>query len=451
MTTYDVADDGYTNTASFLGTTYPATEPLSFCRLGTDYFLAMLHSGNVEVWAYISGTRTVYTIGAIGTSTGADIRNGSNFGDQAIRLRSDGTDVWLVYYTQGVQTNPYGAGTWTPWMLTVSVWNGSGFTLLGTDAAASNNNNHDGGANVGFVGQLVAAASPDEPGALHAMWSECGPTKIAGRGIGGQDAVQRVSYSKWDNAGLVSQADAYNITDAAPYDGNFSTPVLTQHLFLTNASGSPVAFYGAPSSMNTAGVGTIAYGDTLEMWDMTTVTLGSPVVLQTASGSSFDAVITGLTNVSAHRVPGGSRFSDGTGITYVSVPWAKGAGELVLTVAVPEDGATAFTFPDSSSTIGHGFNLGQELVDDGANIWLGSGGSIGQYHRNCPAFEIWQAHPVATIGGNLVEMEIEGDTIYTVGREIGSAGTGNFGPLSLPILRDFSTCGSGLRVWQRLS
>lgn len=441
MAAYDVADDGFLNTAAFLGPTAAAQQPLSFCKFGSEFFLVMNIDGStIEVWHYAGGVRTVYS------PTFAPLLRDN------IAIRTDGTNVWLVYWTRPVITNPYSppdGATINPFVPTVDLWNGAGFTNLGNDFSSINNYGHSG-ENNGLVSRFSACACDAEIGALYIMWAENGYSMIHGRPAGGQDAYENVNVTKFDASGYVSTATLYHEFQLGPgYTSPFIPPVYSSRLFVTNASGAPVAFYGHPAVVDTA-FRTITYTEDLEMWDVNSV-----AILQTAVGSSLDPFVNQLTPTTTYRI-GGTRFPDGTGLTKVVVPWAQSAeasGVIVLLVSVPEDGSGGFTLIDNSASEGHVQTSYSDVVDDGENIWLGAArgatGAIVQFHRVCPAWESWQANPVALIAGTDLEMEIDGDTIYAIGREIGSSPP-KFGPLSLPILRDFVQCGGGIHIKTQL-
>lgn len=457
-TTYDVIDDGLLGGTAFVGPTATAAEAFSKCRCGAEEFAAMLVSGTLEVWHYSGGTRTAYTIGTIGSTVGK-ILNICDYGPAPIKLRSDDTDVWLVF------VEIVNVGSHVVDQVQVAVWNGAGFTGIGTDGGTLANRSFSAAGfnrDQGRIGHLTAAACAAEPGVLHVAWSEAGSliSDLDDPLHPAPTYKQRVSYSKWSNAAIVSGFDvsSASVTADNTYTGVFPSPVITQHLFLTNGSGSPLLFYGPPTANDTiasgSSAGTISYGDAVEMID---VSGGSASVLRTINGSAINAAVTTLENGALSVTIGGSRFPTspfGTEIVYIDVPWSSSTGPVPLLISGPADGSAAFGYPDSNAAENPGHLLPYtDVVDETRNIWAGiNTGSrqLAQYHRDCPDWSFW-GHALAACDGfdAGIEFDLDGDTIYTVGRD--ASDHTKLGVVAIPILRDNANCGGGLRKWHRWS
>lgn len=466
MSTYDVPDDNISVGGAFVAPgSFPvvsAQQPFAFCRTsGGDIFMAVENSNQLEIWRYSSGVRTVYTIGALVTAgegtTVSGISSTADGGNRAILLRTDGTTVWLVYWlaTTASFTGAASAHVQKP---VIQVWNGAGFTSLGSLTVSTANRERGGSFQfmVGHESALTATASPAETGVLHVAWSECGVYSITNPGVSVDvDGAEVLHYGKCSSAAIVTDielahANTRVVSAGVPYGGSFPTPIHTDLLWLTNGSGDPILFYGKPSSHNTFQFGTITYSTDIDMVDINASGSLSMSVLRTIDVAVLDATVTNLSRAGF----GGSRYSTligGIEYAYLAVSVLVSGVLAVRLIVGKADGSTAFTYPDTDTVEGTGVFVGQvidDVYDDTDNIWANRfSGNIRQYHRACPAWEGWAARPAADIFA-IRDLEYPaGDTLYGIGRD--ASDHTKFGPVALPILRDYATCTGGLRSWQR--
>lgn len=438
ITSYDgLDDDCEVDPAAFSAPTASgsfSTEPISYCRRGTDDFVAVNNSGVLEVWKYTAGVRTVYSIANFGTADG-EVKNGTDFAggvpNTAVLLRTDGTDVWLAYFESKVVSNPYAGGTWQPWRVEVRHFTGSAFTVLNNDAAKALNTALYG------LGTLEAAASPEDPGVLHVFWSEGGTSSAGNR-------TERVAYSKWSTSARVSQSDLLTNTAAAAGFPN-ADRLVTQYLFGNNADGAIRAFYVRP--LGAPGTNTTVYSNVIEMWD---VTAGAATILQTTTLTAFDASYTAVSKLSA-MILGGSRRpainQTGQSVIYIAVPINSaglgGGPNLLLTV--PPRGTTGFTWPDGNATEslpGSGVNANPyDIESDTENIYIGAN-VIRIYSRSCGAWATYHPSPDARFTTATADDLILGTGVLYAFAENAHA-LGQYGPLVWPILEDFYVCALG--------
>jgi hypothetical protein len=457
--------------------------PTSYCKCGDLHFAAINQAGgtspedtdlHVWVWSDSGGAATDYDMFLV--SSGLLSNSEHPTGTGVPLLRTDGTNVWLICYEvhapESVTCNGTEHEKGTTISPTILVWNGSGFTFLGSDPAKtfpwsfdSSGINYDQ-----FVGQLTAAASSAEVGVLHVMWAEEGPFVIDPLTCDVSTFLGRIGYSQWSPTAPI-------ITFTDSFSSDIGVPTATQHLFATNAFGSLKAFYGPPATIDLELDHTaITYGTTVQMWSIDEST-GASTVLQTIDGAALNPAVSQL-DASSSQTIGGTRLPPqetygGVDTIFFVAPWRELSGPAFYAplLFVPADGSNPIaTVPASIAGVDGISPSGsiQDAYDDGTSIWVGTG-SIGAAGNaimsgslTCTRGEsgyIADGDGVRYItpGGIEFQYDSSADCFYTLGMNAATQqSTTEYAPLKIPILRDYlicsiSTCvgSDGLYAWQR--
>jgi hypothetical protein len=441
-------------------------EPVSYCKLGDLHFAALNDSGAtdhflVAVWTEGGGAPTIYTISDALIGLGFIVSSISKpYGPAAPQIRTDGTNLWVVAYIENDNSETCGlvshaARQWVP---AVFIWNGSGFDYIGSAPAECFP--WTGGYQQ-QIGMISAAASSAEEGVLHVMWSESGVDQIDSATCAITTFGSFVHYTKWSTGGLVSSGDSLS-SSAAGASPSSLVPYTSSYLFVTNAFGSPIAFYGYPLTLGLTSVsqaGNITYSDLIEMWAVDESS-AAITLLQSAHGSTLIGSTVTLDASSFHFTAGGTRQQPQDpfgGVDTIFFQFPFGASPQAPLLNVPADGfgPIVVTTP-ALSAIGT-----EDAYDDSRNIWIG-GGYINGASLTCSGgtsnFDLTDSN-IFLSGGDAGRLELfydaEADAFYTLGYEIESPDY-QIAPVKVPILRDYLICtigdcivSAGLHVWQR--
>lgn len=454
-------------------------EPVSYCKMGDLHFAALDEGSDTEflvaVWTTGGGSPTIYTI-ALDMPTPSSptvpvpvcseyITNSTAkpYGPAAPQLRTDGTNVWLVAYGENDNTETCGtpptAKAAPQWAPTVFVWGGSGFLYIGV---MSPETFPWSGGYLQQIGMISAAASTEEVGVLHVMWSESGVAEIDDVTCAIDSFGSFVHYAQFSTTGLVASGDT--LTSGAPASSPSSlVPYTSSYLFVTNAYGSPIAFYGYPATLGlTTGSqpGNITYSDLIEMWAVDESD-GSITVLQSAHGSTLLGGTTTLDETHFDVTVGGTRQQPqdtfgGVDTFFFAFPWGSGPTWDLLNV--PADGSSAIVVTTPAA---HPANA-EDVYDDSRNIWLG-GGYIDGVSLTCSGGTSsldTTAENINLDSGDAARLELfydaGEDAFYTLGFKIESPAY-QIAPVKVPILRDYLICtvgdcavSAGIHIWQRI-
>ncbi len=269
----------------------------------------------------------------------------------------------------------------------------------------------------------------------------------------------RVS-ARFSTTGLVVSGDSLSSGAPGTLPGSL-VPYTSSYLFVTNAFGSPIAFYGYPATLSltaTTNPGSITYTDLIEMWAIDESS-GAKTLLQSANGSTLLGGTTTLDDSQFAITAGGTRQQPqdtfgGVDTFFFQFPF--GSTSAVPLLNVPADGSSAIVVTSPAIGAIHA----EDVYDDSRNIWIGGGFingasltcSGGTSNLDTSAFNIY---PDA---GDALRLELfydaGEDAFYTLGYEIESPSY-QVAPIKVPILRDYLICtvgdcavSTGIHIWQ---
>lgn len=453
-------------------------DTLSYAKVGNKHFWAVRdgpYDSSISVWVWTDGggAPTIYHV-VLPYAGHALTRRASGpgfgYGNSRPLLRTDGTNLWLVSYYEDFGAAACSGATYTAHGVSVFTWTGSGFSVLGLDSGPYFKNTDSAGRWDQLVGQFAATADPSDPGHLHVVYSEAGPTDCLLNADGNPRHMgARVSYSKWSTSGMILQNDALSYGAGTPV-GTFpripSTP-LTGYLGITNAYGNVVMFHGPCVDYDPTtggGAGSITYDSVVNMYSIDGA--GAATLEQTFDvsvghtgtrlNSAFAEVTLGLTQRSPQLPLAGQ--------DQILVWVATSTGSRFL--AVPADGSGPFA-DLGLSRVGNFM----EAICDGRNVWFGAGhaGSsglginLGNASLTCAnAAGRNVQHPplvgATGLGAGVPEFiwDDVADCLYTMGWNGLNTPNQEYAPIKIPILRDYLICtigtcviAGGLHIWQR--